>query len=308
MRIGRYYLAATLLILVWLSLQPLFADRSLGSEKNPVRIMLTPSTDAQAIIRNGEILAAYIERQTGYKVRVDVPNYYITVVEALGTSRADVAIMNTFSYLLAHSKYGAEARLRVARRHGELTYKGEFIVRADSDIDSLPQLNGRTIAYVDPSSTSGYIYPKEMLRLRGVKTRQEMFANGHNQVVTKVYQGHVDAGAVFYSPPDALTGEILDARCKVVTQYPDVYEKVKIIALTDSIPNDPVVVRKNLDERIRNAVIGALLKFQSTPEGRAALMTIASIEGFVPASDSDYNDVRALVARYGVNLEATLKK
>lgn len=308
MRIGRYYLAATLLVLTWLSVRPLFADRSLGSENNPVRIMLTPSTDAQAIIRNGEILAAYIEWQTGYKVRVDVPNYYITVVEALGTSRADVAIMNTFSYLLAHSKYGAEARLRVARRHGELTYKGEFIVRADGDIDSLTQLNGRTIAYVDPSSTSGYIYPKEMLRQRGITTSREMFANGHNQVVTKVYQGDVDAGAVFYSPPDALTGEILDARCKVVTQYPDVYEKVKIIALTDSIPNDPVVVRKNLDEKVRRAVIGALLKFQSTSEGRTALMTIASIEGFVPASDSDYNDVRALVERYGINLEATLKK
>lgn len=308
MRIGRYYLVATLLILAWLSLRPMLEERSLGSESNPVRIMLTPSTDAQAIIRNGEILAEYIEKQTGYKIRVDVPNYYITVVEALGTSRADVAIMNTFSYLLAHSKYGAEAHLRVARRHGELTYKGEFIVREDSDIDSLSQLNGRTIAYVDPSSTSGYIYPKEMLRQRGVKTRQEMFANGHNQVVTKVYQGDVDAGAVFYSPPDALTGEILDARCKVVTQYPDVYEKVKIIALTDSIPNDPVVVRKNLDEKIRTAVIGALLKFQSTPEGRTALMTIASIEGFVPASDSDYNDVRALVERYGINLEATLKK
>lgn len=308
MRTGRYYLAATLLTLVWLSIRPLFTDHTLGSEENPVRIMLTPSTDAQAIIRDGEILAAYIEQQTGYKVCVDVPNYYITVVEALGTGRADVAIMNTFSYLLAHSKYGAKAHLRVARRHGELSYKGEFIVRADSGIDSLPQLNGKTIAYVDPSSTSGFIYPKEMLRQRGIKTRQEMFANGHNQVVIKVYQGDVDAGAVFYSPPDAITGEVLDARCKVVTQYPDVYEKVRIIALTDSIPNDPVVVRKNLDETIRRAIIDALLQFQSTHEGKEALMTIAGIEGFVPASDSDYNAVRALVEQYGVDLKAALKK
>lgn len=300
MRIGKYYLIATFVVLAWLSIKPLLANRSLGSESNPVRIMLTPSTDAQAIIRDGEFLAQYLTQQTGIHVRVDVPNYYITVVEALGTGRADMAIMNTFSYLLAHSKYGAEAHLRVARRYGELSYRGEIIVLSNSGIDSITQLEGKTIAYVDPSSTSGYIYPKEMLRLRGVKTKQEMFANGHNQVVTKVYQGDVDAGAVFYSPPDTITGEILDARCKIATQYPDVYEKVKIIALTDQIPNDPVVVRKNLDPLIRNKIINALLKFQSTPGGKAALMTIASIEGFVPATDSEYDDVRKLINRYDV--------
>ena len=129
MRTALPYLVVLVLALGWLSLKPLIEDRSLGSKKNPVRIMLTPSTDAQAIIQNGELLAAYITQQTGIEVKVDVPNYYITVVEAFGTSRADVAIMNTFSYLLAHSKYGANAMLRVARRYGELSYRGEFIVR-----------------------------------------------------------------------------------------------------------------------------------------------------------------------------------
>ena len=308
MRTALPYLVILVLALGWLSFKPLFEDRSLGSEKNPVRIMLTPSTDAQAIIQNGEILAAYITEQTGINVKVDVPNYYITVVEAFGTDRADVAIMNTFSYLLAHSKYGAQAELRVARRYGELSYRGEFIVRADSDIDSLYQLEGKTIAYVDPSSTSGYIYPKEMLRERGIATKEEMFANGHNQVVLKVYQGDVDAGAVFYSPTDTVTGERLDARCKIAPQHPDVYDVVKIIALTEEIPNDPVVVRRGLSAELREPIIEALLEFQRTEEGRQSLMTIASIEGFVRTSDADYQDVRELVGRYGIDLESALKK
>jgi phosphonate transport system substrate-binding protein len=239
---------------------------------------------------------------------VSVPNYYITVVEAFGTGRADMAIMNTFSYLLAHAKYGAHASLRVARRYGELSYRGEFIVRADAGIDSLRQLQGKTIAYVDPSSTSGYIYPKEMLRRIGVTPREEMFANGHNQVVTKVYQGDVDAGAVFYSRPDTVTGEQLDARAKVVTEYPDVYSKVKVLALTDEIPNDPVVTRKDLPEDVRVKLINALLEFQSTAEGKRALLTIASVEGFVPTTDEEYEGVRELVQRYGVDVEGALKK
>ncbi len=309
MRPASVYLLATLAILTWLSVRPLFqGEEPLGSASNPVRIMLTPSTDAQAIIRDGEVLARYITAKTGLYVTVSVPNFYITVVEAFGTNRADMAIMNTFSYLLAHKKYGASAVMRVARRYGELSYRGEFIVHAESGITSIEQLQGKTIAYVDPSSTSGYIYPKDMLRRRGIVPRQEMFAYGHNQVVTKVYTRDVDAGAVFYSRPDTVSGEQLDARTKIKTEHPDVFQKVRVLALTDEIPNDPVVVRKGLDGSIVSRICDALLSFQSTEEGSKALMTIASVEGFQRTSDAAYDDVRALVASYGIDVEKQLRK
>lgn len=306
----RVTIFGTILVLglIWLSLRPLLNDRSLGSEENPIRVMLTPSVDARTIMRNGDSLALFLHRKTGLHVRVTVPSDYITVVEAFGTGRADVAIMNTFSYLLAHAKYGALARLRVVRRQGELTYRGEFIVRDDSGINSIRELHGRSIAYVDPSSTSGYIYPKEMLLKAGVVPKEEMFAKGHNQVVLKVYQGDVDAGAVFYSPPDTLTGELLDARCKIVNEHPDVYEKVRILALTEEIPNDPVVMRAELPRVMQDRIVAALLEFQTTPEGQKALNAIASVEGFVTTTDDGYNDVRRLVERYGIDLEASLKK
>ena len=309
MRITRIYLLVIVAILGWLTVRPfLVKDMSPGSVKNPIRLMLTPSTDAQAMIRDGDVLAQYLYEKTGLHVKVAVPNYYITVVEAFGTDRADMAIMNTFSYLLAHAKYGSKAVLRVARRYGELTYRGEFIVRSNSGIDSLHQLQGKTIAYVDPSSTSGYIYPKEMLRQRGVVPKQEVFANGHNQVVTKVYQGDVDAGAVFYSRPDSATGEKLDARAKIATEHPNVYSVVKVIALTDEIPNDPVVIRTGLPKDVADKLIAALLTFQETPQGRKSLMTIASVEGFVRTDDQQYEQVRKLVAQYGIDVETTLRK
>ncbi len=308
MKTARPYVVIVIIVLTWLSVRPIIADRSLGSPENPIRIMLTPSTDAQAIIKNGEVLAEYLALRTGLSVRVSVPNSYVPVVEALGTARADMAIMNTFSYLLANDKYGARAVLRVVRRNGELSYRGEIITRFDSGIDSLRQIHGKTMAYVDPSSTSGYLYPKELLKKMGIKPSEEMFANGHNQVVLKVYQGSIDAGAVFYSPPDNNTGEILDARCKVVTQYPDVYKVVKVLALTQPIPNDPVVFRKEFPLDYQAKIIDALMEFQLTEQGKKSLMSIASIEGFVAASDNEYSDVRQLVAKYGVNLEKALTK
>ena len=309
MRIARPYLIVVTFVLVWLTIRPLMhADAKLGSEQNPINLMLTPSTDAPAIIRDGEVLAQYLLKTTGLHVKVTVPTSYIVIVEAFGTKRADVAIMNSFAYLLAHKKYGARAVLRVARRYGELSYRGEFIVPASSGIDRIEQLEGKTIAFVDPSSTSGYIYPKEMLKRLGVNPKREVFANGHNQVVTKVYLGDVDAGAVFYSRPDTATGEQLDARTKVKTEYPDVFEKVKVIGLTDEIPNDPVVVRSSMDSEITDKLVSALYDFATTPRGRQALMTIASIEGFKRSNDDEYNEMRSLVARYGIDVEKSLRK
>lgn len=295
-------------VLVWLAVKPLTVDRSLGSESNPIRLMLTPSTDAQAITKNGEQLAEFLTKKTGLHVVVAVPNYYITVVEAFGTQRVDMAIMNTFAYLLANAKYGAHAVLLVARRYGELSYRGEILVQSNGGIDSLPQLTGKTIAYVDPSSTSGYIYPKEILKKNGVVTGREVFANGHTQSVLKVYQGDVDAAACFYSPRDSVTGEYLDARSKIAPQHPDVYQKLKILALSDPIPNDPVVVRRGFPDDMEKKLVQALLEFQATKEGKGALMTIASIEGFVPTNDHHFRDVRALVGRYGINLEHELQR
>jgi phosphonate transport system substrate-binding protein len=127
-------------------------------------------------------------------------------------------------------------------------------------------------------------------------------------VVTKVYTRDVDAGAVFYSRPDTVSGEQLDARTKIKTEHPDVFQKVRVLALTDEIPNDPVVVRKGLDGSIVSRICDALLSFQSTEEGSKALMTIASVEGFQRTSDAAYDDVRALVASYGIDVEKQLRK
>jgi phosphonate transport system substrate-binding protein len=147
-----------------------------------------------------------------------------------------------------------------------------------------------------------------MLKKRGVVVREEMFAGGHTQSVLKVYQGDVDAAAAFYSPRDSVTGEYLDARAKVAPSHPDVYDRVKILCLTEPIPNDPVVMRKGLPQAIERALLAALLDFQKTPEGKASLMQIASVEGFVPTVDADYNDVRKLVSTYGIDLEGELRK
>ena len=298
---------APLIIFVIVSSNRELHEGALGTRSNPIKMYFTPSVDAKRISMNARELTDYLERQTGYHFITAIPASYVAVVEAFGTKKADIASINTFSYLMANAKYGAEARLRIVREYGETSYKGQFIARVGSGIDSLKDIEGHSIAYVDPSSTSGYILPRAKLKRLGIKPSETVFAMRHDNVVTMVYQKQVDVGATYYAPPDSVTGEILDARMRVEKQFPDVAKKIKIIGFTEDIPNDPWVFRKDMDEKMKEKIINALLKYVQTPEGAKAMYDIYDVRGLIRTKDSDYDGLRKLLAQEGIKFESLVK-
>jgi phosphonate transport system substrate-binding protein len=301
-----YLLPVTLFIII--SSNRELNEGVLGTRSNPIKIYFTPSVDAKRISTNAKELVDFLEAETGYYFTTALPSSFIAVVEAFGTKKADIAGINTFSYLMANEKYGAEARLRIVRAGNETTYKGQFITRFDSGINSIEEIDGRSIAYVDPSSTSGFILPKALLDKKGIKPSETVFAMRHDNVVTMVYQKQVAAGATYYAPPEPETGEIMDARMRVLEQFPDVEQKVKLIGFTEDIPNDPWVFRKDMDEEIKESVINALLKFVATEEGQKALFEIYDVTSLIPTKDSDYDGLRKMLKEQNISFEKFVKK
>lgn len=277
----------------------------LGSEKNPIKIYFVPSVDAKVIEENSAIFKAWLEANTPYKYEVSIPQSFIAVVEAFGSKRADVASINTFGYIIANEKYGAEAKLTVLR-HGLATYQSQFVARKGGPIKSLKDFNGRKIAFVDPASTSGFLLPKKVLNDKSIKPSQEIFAMKHDSVISMVYQGQADAGATFYSP--AADGVIQDARRLVKTQYPDVEEKIQIIELTEPIPNDPIVFRKDLPEDMKKTIADAFMKFVQTPEGKVTFEKVYGVTDLKLASDRDYDSVREMLKSLGKSAGELVKK
>ncbi len=280
----------------------------LGTKSNPVKLYFTPSVDAKRISFNAKELTDFLEKETGYYFVTAVPASFVAVVEAFGSSKADIASINTFSYLMAHAKYNAEALLRIVRDGNETSYRGQLITRVDSGIDSLSEIDGRKMAYVDPSSTSGYILPKALLDRLGIHPGETAFAMRHDNVVTMVYQKQVDAGATYSAPPDPETGAIMDARMRVLKQFPDVAEKIKIIGYTERIPNDPWVFRKDMPDKMKEKIVEALLKYVKTPEGQKSLYDIYDIKGLIRTKDSDYDGLRKLLKSQNISFEKVQKK
>lgn len=287
------------IILICILMMSCTSKNEIGTERDPIRFALVPGQDSVVLLKNSEPLRKWILDQTGLHVTMQVPMSFIAVVEAFGSKRVDLAILNTFGYILAHEKYGAEALL-IGVNGERSEYWGQIITK-DPRIKSLQDLNGKKFAFVDPASSSGYILPAKLIKDAKIKLGETVFAGKHDSVVTMVYQGRVDAGATFHTPAE--NGEPQDARRLVLAQYPDVFEKVRILQLTNPIPSDPVVFRKDLPPEIRAKLISALKSFGSTEEGRKSLRNLYMLTGFRDCTDKTYDPVRKMLLDLSKNVQ-----
>lgn len=269
----------------------------LGTDENPLIWSFVPSGETQEIIAGGEEVADMIFDKTGLVVEVSVATEYAGVIEALSSDPpgAHIASLATFSYVLAADRGVAEAAL-VAVRFGSPTYNGQIITRADSDITEIADLEGKTFARPDPLSTSGWIIPMLTMRSQGIVPEQDLDeivdAGGHPAVVAAVYNGDVDAGATY-----------VDARGTIEDDNPDVMEAVRIIAVSEDIPNDGVQFHPSVPEEMRDQIVTALLEIAETEEGQEALNQAYSWTGLVRRDDTFYDPFRQVLQASGLEVE-----
>lgn len=297
-RLPRFFLF--LLFLLLLSHCTFHKER--GSAENPIQISLVPTKDTRTLLHSAEELSQWMEKETGLHFSVQIPTSYIAVVEAFGSKRVDIAYLNTVSYFLAQEKYGVEAQFITINADGSSQYKGQIIVRADSKIRKLEDLNGKKIAYVDPTSASGYILPAYLLKSRHIKPAQVIFAGKHDTVVSMVYQKQVDAGATFYSLPEK--GRFMDARRLVLAQYPDVGEKIRILEYTTSLANDALVFRQDLSPELKRKLARALEKWGSSIKGKITLKALSNGSGIRRIREDEYLESRKIIHDMGQALKA----
>jgi phosphonate transport system substrate-binding protein len=257
-----------------------------------------PSMETGKVISHARKIADYLRTETDYYYRVEVPKNYTEVIEALGNGKADVAWLGTFAYVVANEKYGAMVGL-TAERRGSKRYRGQFVALAESDIETLEDVEGRKIAYTDSVSTSGYIYPSALLAQNGIQPEEVYFAGGHPQAMLAVYKGDADVGCAYWAA-DNYDGP-QDARVQIANLYPDVFDKTRVIGYTEWIPNDTVTFRAEFPQEIRTKIEEALMNFVSTQEGKNVLVNMYGIDGFVQAFDTDYDVVRTSLKSLGVN-------
>ncbi|MFH0798921.1 MAG: phosphate/phosphite/phosphonate ABC transporter substrate-binding protein [Pseudomonadota bacterium] len=269
-----------------------------GTKSNPIRLFFMPLKGGDAFAKNAPIIQKFLEQDTGLAIKPIAAPDFLTIVKAFGNRQADVAFTNTLGYLMAHDLAKAEPRLLLVYGDVYRAYRGEIISVVGGPINSPEDISGKSIAFSDPFSASGYLYALKFLNDRSIKPSKIIFAGGHRDAVEMLYKGQVDAAATYHERPSP-SGQELDARAELLIQHPDIMSKLKVVALTDEIPSGPVAFRHDLPQQVKAKLVAGLVEFSRTQEGRRVLGDLYNATGFAFADEADYDGVRGVLKKLG---------
>lgn len=264
---------------------------------------LVPSLEAEAMVDNLGPLSDFLSAELGLPVRSFVPQDYTGLVEALGTRRADIGMLPPFAAMLGKRRYDIETIL-ISVREGETGYRSQFMTNDSAVCDTavmadergylscqgdLHALKGEAVAFTDPNSTSGFLFPSLHLLDHGIDPHRDvegLFVGGHDSAALAVYAGDVRFGVAYD-----------DVRQFIEAQYPDIGQKVIVFDYGVMIPNDGVQLRPGLPGDLQLAIRDAFVKLAESqaelPRQERVLWTLYEIDGFVPATAGLYEPVRA---------------
>jgi len=259
---------------------------------------LIPAENNEEMVQKFEPMRAHLEKKLGQKVKVYTATDYAGVIEGMKKKRVDVAWFGPLSYYLAEQEAGAEAFAVGIREGGTThTYKSLFVAPCDSGVKSIKDLKGKSVAFVDPASTSGGLMPTYMVKKETGMMPQQFFgkftySGSHDAAELAVKNKTVDAAA----DNDITYGKML-AKGLITKQTNCVIKE------SDPLPGSPLVYRKDLPaatkQKIRDTILNAHKEIKVTGYG--------SLSHYVAVGPADYQMIRDMVKELGLKKNDLLK-
>ncbi|MEN2466943.1 phosphate/phosphite/phosphonate ABC transporter substrate-binding protein [Ornithinibacillus sp. JPR2-1] len=271
-------------------------EASEGMVPDTLVIGFVPSQDSDNIADTVEPLANRLGEELDIEVKSQVMTDYNALVEAMGANQVHVGFIPAFGYVLANEQYDVEVILK-SIRYGSGTYKAQYVVRADSGIESLEDLRGKVWAYADQGSTSGYLFPaNQLMEEFDIATTAELEtdffngirqAGGHDNAAILVYEGDADVATTFD-----------DVRTELEEEYPDIMEKLKVLTYTEDIPNDTISVTKELDKEFVQKIKDTFLSFNDDEDMIQIMNDVYNWDAIDEAKDEEYQVVKDTYAKF----------
>lgn len=251
------------------------------AQQQVLTVGLIPSEDSRAMIANSQAMMDMLSRALGMPVKPFVAADYNGVIEALRSKRLDVAYLGPFSYVLGTTVADIEAfAVAETKKAGRTSYRSQVITNKASGIKTVNDLKGKTFAFVDPSSTSGHLFPKAGLMKAGLDSDKDfgrvLFSGSHDSNAIAVQNRKVDAAAIADRILDAAIAKGLAKR-----------EDIQVVWESEPIPESPTVWRRDLSPELKKRVQAAFLEVKDIPWSDQGMLN-----GFKPTNDAAYNVIR----------------
>ena len=263
------------------------ATRPAQAAQVPLRVAVAPVISPRENFKLYGALLDYVSRRIDRPVDFIQRRTYAEINELVRYGRADVAFVCDYAFVEGERDFGMQILVAPVVM-GQRWYQSYIIVPNDSAAKTFFDLRERVFAFSDPLSSSGWLYPTDLLRQAGETPesffKRTVFTSSHDNTIRAVADKLVDGGAV-----DSLVYEFL------LHRDPMFGEKTRVIGVSESWGTPPVVVHPGIDPELRRQLEGIFLTMHEDEAGRRVLDPLM-IDGFVPADDRSYDDVRRMAA------------
>ncbi|MCG9582507.1 phosphate/phosphite/phosphonate ABC transporter substrate-binding protein [Vibrio tubiashii] len=235
---------------------------------------VVPQQSASRLAKQWGPLVDTLKEQTGYEITFSTAPNIPEFEKRLSEGEYDLAYMNPYHYTVFSQVSGYRAIAKAKDKR----IKGIIVARKSNDYQSLEDLQGQTLAFPSPAAFAATVLTQSDLKNADVEFKSD-YVSSHDSVYLSVAKGFYPAG-----------GGVM----RTFNTLPDVVKsQLEPIWITKPYTPHAIAYHPRLTNDQANAIQAALVSLQNTSQGGQQLKSL-NIKGFEPASDSDWDDVRAL--------------
>ncbi len=268
-----------------LSNRQLLTNATTESPESILRVAIAAVVSPTETLKSYGDLVSYIGQELHQPVEIIQRSTYAETNDLVRSRYVDFAFVCSLAYVLGNEEFDMEL-LVVPEVGGRTVYHSYIIVPADSQVETIEDLQGKFFAFTDPLSNSGRLSPTYMLQ--NMKYTPEdffdkyIFTYSHDNSIKAVADRLVDGAAV-----DSLVYDY------IASKEPLISAKTRIIHVSPPYGMPPVVTHPALDSEIKARFRGLLLNLNEHDTGQKILNDLM-IDRFVLGSEASYDTIRSM--------------
>lgn len=235
---------------------------------------IVPQQSASKLARLWSPVFSYLSDQSDITVRFATAKDIPTFEARLAEGKYDFAYMNPYHYTVFSQAPG----YRAIARQKDKKIKGIVVVRKDSPLASLSELEGAELAFPSPAAFAASVLPRARLQRDNIHY-QPNYVSSHDSVYLGVSKGVFPAG-----------GGVMRT---FNNTDPAVRENLKILWTTKTYTPHAIAAHPRVAADKVARLQQALLDMNEDERGKELLKTI-NFRGMQSASNEDWDDVRGL--------------
>ena len=275
-------MSTTVVVTLVLALLPgLICSAELDGDEQPLRFGVVGFYTPRLMYEKYQPFMDYLSRHTGKKWELAINTDYQAAIDDLCSGSVSVCYLGPLSYVRAREQCGVEPALQLMTR-GLSTYRSSILVRDDSPIHTLTELEGKSFGFGARQSTSSHLIPRSMLVEAGVDLDEVscVYFGNHDRVVRAV-----------------LVGEVAACGVRDLTDERFLHRGLRVLVQSPPIPNHPLAIAPGEVERIAPLLVHALVDLPLTNPAVAEELKALDDElsaGFELSVDRFFDPIRRL--------------